>query len=242
MELIQYRQAATRCAYTRLGARLRVFVPRSRSVGQCRFLTIPRRFASIRRGRPIVPGLIVVVALFALSAQFIYYATDTSTGAAIFFGVLAALLLVPALAGCYLILTWRKRAGTVTADSIVVPKGFLRRRKGVVPLDSVAAVGLVFDRSGWVSFVWLEDGQAVQIPAPIRGGRAKDADDWNTLASTKAGATCIAILDRARRLQGPSGPVALDHNTARLGNEPKMVSRLRKYWPANRSVAYPPEP
>ena len=58
--------------------------------------------------------------------------------------------------------------------------------------------------------------------------------NWEKLAATPQGATCLAIFERARKLQGESGPIAQDQQTARPGIG--WASVTRGYWPANRSL------
>jgi len=133
----------------------------------------------------------------------------------------------------WLMLAQRRTPGEVTDDSVRLYVG-LSRRERVIPLESIAAVGMVFIRqsrspSGWSSFLWLEDGESVPLGLDVC--LCKSSDDWETIAATPQGRLCLQILDRARSRQNASGPIARDRTTDR------GIGWRSAYWPANRSVA-----
>jgi hypothetical protein len=143
------------------------------------------------------------------------------------FGILA-------LWGWFALLKHRAPA-ELTEDAVRLRVG-LRRRERVIPLESIASVGMVFQilqrPNGWFSYLWLEDGEAVPLGLGAWMGNRSDVADWDKLAATPPGALCIEILDRARARQGDSGPIARDNATDRRG-----LGTTRAYWPANRSIA-----
>jgi hypothetical protein len=131
----------------------------------------------------------------------------------------------------------RRTPGEVTDDEVRLYVG-LRRRERVIPLDSIAAVGMVYEilrrPTGWISYLWLEDGEAVPLGLAVWMANRSDVDDWEKLAATPPGNLCIKLLDRARARQGESGAVARDRITDRRG-----LGTPRAYWPADRSLATP---
>jgi hypothetical protein len=158
--------------------------------------------------------------------------TRTAGGSAVL-AVLGSIALVPALFFVVLALRVRHESREVTTDSIRFRAGFLRRTERVIPLMEVASAGMVFEilhrPNGWFSYVWLADGQPVSLPLGVCMGRRKD--DWDKLAATDQGVLLIEVLNRARRLQGASGPIASDRETNRRG-----FGQARAYWPANRAL------
>jgi hypothetical protein len=122
----------------------------------------------------------------------------------------------------------------VTEDMVRLRVG-LRRRERVILLDSIASVGMVFQilqrPTGWFSYLWLEDGEAVPLGLGAWIGNRSDVEDWEKLAATPPGALCIEVLERAKARQGESGPIARDRITDRRG-----LGTTRAYWSANRSL------
>lgn len=80
--------------------------------------------------------------------------------------------------------------GEVTDDAVRLRVG-LSRRERVIPLDSVAAVGMVYEilrrPTGWISYLWLEDGEAVPLGLTVWTGNRSDVNDWEKLAATPPG-------------------------------------------------------
>jgi hypothetical protein len=196
--------------------------------------------APIRIVSPPAPTSLVVsrvVALVCVAGLGIYCLslvsvarTPLGAGMAYLFG-LFFLSFLPLSAWAFY--SRRRQPNEVTGDSVRLYVG-LSRRERVIPLEAIAAVGMVFIRhskspSGWFSFLWTEEGESVSLGLDVC--LRKSTDDWETLATTPQGSLCIQVLDRARTRQGPSGPIARDSKTDR------GIGWRSAYWPANRSLA-----